>query len=122
MALTSTRRESTTGPAQRFRRSVRDGDAPACLTGGVLDLSGGAGPPSSWPCALHDPPTATAAAPEQGLLQKGSFPGSYLLPGTHVSVRVGGYLEVDVIHDFNAIGSGDSFDPRTMVSFRFVLP
>ena len=63
---------------------------------------------------LHDPPAATAAAPEQGLLQKGSFPGSYLLPGTQVSVRVGGYLKVDVIHDFDAIGSEDSFDPRTI--------
>ena len=67
---------------------------------------------------LHGPPGAYAAAREQRLLQKGSFPGSFLLPGTEVSVRVGGYLKVDVIHDFDAIGSEDSFNPVTIPTDR----
>lgn len=54
------------------------------------------------------------AAKDEGLLKKGSFPGSYLVPGTSVSFKFGGYLKVDVIHDFNPVASEDSFDPRTI--------
>lgn len=68
--------------------------------------------------APQQPPPQTPpppqAPPDGGLLQKGSFPGSYLLPGTEVSVKVGGYIKVDVIHDFNAIADDDSFDPATI--------
>src|SRR5262245_65803143 len=28
--------------------------------------------------------------------------------------KVGGYVKVDLIHDFDAIGSADTFDPRTI--------
>ena len=31
-----------------------------------------------------------------------------------LKVRLGGYVKVDLIHDFNAIGSTQSFDPRTI--------
>jgi len=30
------------------------------------------------------------------------------------TLKVGGYVKVDLIHDFDAIGSQDSFDPRTI--------
>jgi len=30
------------------------------------------------------------------------------------TVKIGGYVKVDLIHDFDAIGSKDSFDPRTI--------
>lgn len=30
------------------------------------------------------------------------------------SIKLGGYIKVDVIHDFDEIGSEDSFDPRTI--------
>jgi hypothetical protein len=60
------------------------------------------------------PPAKPPPAADEGLLKKGSFAGSYLLPGTSVSVKVGGYLKLDVIHDFDAIGSEDSFDPTTI--------
>ena len=60
------------------------------------------------------PQPAPEAKADDALLKPGSFKGSYLLPGTTVSVKVGGYLKLDVIHDFDAIGSEDSFDPRTI--------
>ena len=52
-------------------------------------------------------PQASSAAPTErpkGLqTQIGDF-----------SVKLGGYIKVDLIHDFDAIGSTDSFDPRTI--------
>lgn len=64
-------------------------------------------------CCLQGAPEA-APAKEEGLLQKGSFPGSYRVSGSDVSFKFGGYFKLDVIHDFDAIGSEDSFDPRTI--------
>jgi hypothetical protein len=36
----------------------------------------------------------------QGPLGSGSFPGSMLVPGTNTSLRIGGYVKLDVIDDF----------------------
>jgi hypothetical protein len=67
--------------------------------------------PANPPADAQQPAKPPA---DEGLLKKGSFPRSYLLPGTDVSVKVGGYLKVDVVHDFDAIGKDDAFDPRTI--------
>jgi hypothetical protein len=40
---------------------------------------------------------------------KGSFPGSFLVPGTDLSLKLGGRVKLDAIHDFDAIGSTDRF-------------
>src|SRR5258708_5811279 len=37
-----------------------------------------------------------------GFFAKGSFPGSYKIPGTNTSLRLGGYAKLDIIHDLNA--------------------
>lgn len=37
------------------------------------------------------------------------FPGSIRIPNTNISIQVGGFAQVDVIKDFNRIGSPDSF-------------
>jgi hypothetical protein len=40
---------------------------------------------------------------------EGDFPGSLTIPGTNISVQVGGFAQLDAITDTNAIGSKDSF-------------
>jgi len=40
---------------------------------------------------------------------EGTFPGSITLPGTNISIQIGGFVQVDAIADGNAIGSKDSF-------------
>jgi hypothetical protein len=42
-------------------------------------------------------------------IAEGDFPGSIRIPGTNVSLQVGGFVQVDAITDSNAIGSKDSF-------------
>ena len=61
--------------------------------------------PASAPPAGQDPaPAQQPKAKPKGLeTQIGDF-----------KVKLGGYVKVDLIHDFNEIGSTDSFDPRTI--------
>jgi hypothetical protein len=40
---------------------------------------------------------------------EGNFPGSITIPGTNVSIQIGGFVQLDAITDTNAIGSKDSF-------------
>ncbi len=40
---------------------------------------------------------------------EGDFPGSIVLPGTNISLQVGGFVQLDAITDTNRIGSKDSF-------------
>lgn len=44
----------------------------------------------------------------------GDFPGSFKLPGTDLSVKIGGYVKADLIHDFDDIGSEDLFVTSTI--------
>jgi hypothetical protein len=65
--------------------------------------------PAAPPAAPATAPATTAqqelpATPPQGLQWT---VGDY-------TVKLGGYVKVDLIHDFNEIGSTDSFDPRTI--------
>jgi hypothetical protein len=39
----------------------------------------------------------------------GEFPGSFAIPDTDVRVKLGGYAKLDMIHDFNGMGSTDNF-------------
>ncbi len=45
---------------------------------------------------------------------EGSFPGSILIPGTDFSVKFGGRIKADAIHDFDAIGNTDAFKTSTI--------
>ena len=56
--------------------------------------------------------TATAAllagmtgAHAQGAPGAGSYPGSFLIPGTNTSFSVGGYVKADYNYDFSAMSS-----------------
>jgi hypothetical protein len=40
---------------------------------------------------------------------QGDFPGSFTIPGTNMSIQVGGFVQLDAITDSNTIGSKDSF-------------
>ena len=63
------------------------------------------GPGAQQPGAGAQQPAATqpAAAPKGLQFQVGD-----------ATVKFGGYVKVDLIHDFDQIGSQDSFDPRTI--------
>ena len=66
----------------------------------------------------YDNESVANPIPPDGLVREpvcqGDFPHSILIPGTDVSVKVGGYGKVDLIHDFNAIGDADVFDTTTI--------
>ncbi len=42
------------------------------------------------------------------------FDGTFDVPGSESSLRIGGFLQADVIYDFDAIGSEDNFNPTTI--------
>lgn len=52
---------------------------------------------------------AVASALDEAPSFAGSFPGSFLIPGTDLSIKVGGRFKLDAIHDFDAIGTTDEF-------------
>lgn len=41
---------------------------------------------------------------------KKKLDGTFEIPGTEATLKVGGYVKLDLIHDFDAIGSEDKFD------------
>lgn len=52
-------------------------------------------------------PAAAPPAPEN-VVTGGDYPGSFKVPGTNTSVKIGGYVKGDLIYDVNA-DTGDSF-------------
>ncbi len=42
------------------------------------------------------------------------FDGTFKIPKSKVTVKLGGFVDVVMIHDFDAIGSEDTFDPTTI--------
>lgn len=42
------------------------------------------------------------------------FDGTIEIPDSEVTITLGGYVKLDMIHDFDAIGSTDTFDPSTI--------
>lgn len=63
--------------------------------------------------------TATGTAPakkqdDKKYLEQGILPASIKLPGTDISMRIGGYVKVDVNHDFQAIGNQSQFATNTI--------
>lgn len=65
-----------------------------------------------------DPKHGTA--PEYGrfqddaLVRKGDFFGSIEVPGTGVSIRFGGYVNLDIVHDFDSLGFAEFVVPTTI--------
>src|SRR5688572_659404 len=45
---------------------------------------------------------------------EGDFPGSIRFPGTNISIQVGGFTQLDMLFDFDRIGSRDNFIVRTI--------
>lgn len=72
-------------------------------------------PGESHPAAeasLRNVPVRQEPANEDAL--KGSFPGSIRIPGTSLSLKFGGRIKLDAIHDFDAIGDTDAFKTSTI--------
>jgi hypothetical protein len=71
---------------------------------------------SAAPAAAVGPPAMTEAAAGaqstgQKVVEEGIFPKSIRIPGTDLSLGIGGYVKLDVVQDFSAIG--DAFEFRT---------
>lgn len=66
--------------------------------------------------SLQRLPTCDEVTSEHWLdvVQPGDFPHSVRIPGTSLSVKLGGFFKGDVIHDFNAIDSKDNFATLTI--------
>lgn len=77
--------------------------------------------PAASAAATAAPPAAALAGPtvkvpaplpgqkEQELVTSGSFPGSWRLPGTDLSMRLYGFAKLDFIYDFRDVGAEDVF-------------
>lgn len=50
----------------------------------------------------------------QKVVEEGLFPASFKIPGTDVSVAIGGYVKVDFIQDFKAMGNVDDFQTNSI--------
>lgn len=76
----------------------------ACAQLGAQEPAPASGtPPPSQPPPQTQQPQQPAPAPKGLQWQVGDY-----------TVKLGGYIKVDLIHDFDEIGSTDSFDPRTI--------
>lgn len=53
--------------------------------------------------------TTPADLDQKKYVAEGNFPGSITIPGTNVSIQIGGFVQLDAIVDTNTIGSKDSF-------------
>ena len=47
-------------------------------------------------------------------MEEGLFPKSIKIPGTDLSLAIGGYVKVDYIQDFDGIGEPTSSRPNTI--------
>ncbi len=54
-----------------------------------------------------------AAPPSPDVVVKGELPGSFRIPGTNTSLKIGGYARLDVVKDFNGGESGAIGLPQT---------
>jgi hypothetical protein len=66
-------------------------------------------PPAAAPAAVpsETPPAQTGSK----VVEQGLFPRSFAIPGTDLSLAIGGYVKVDFIQDFSGIG--DAFEFKT---------
>ncbi len=79
----------------------------------ILQSARGAAAQSPAPAATEPaPPVAAQTAPK--VVEEGAFPTSIKIPGTDVSLAIGGYIKVDFIQDFSAIGDTNEFKVSTI--------
>lgn len=67
--------------------------------------------------ALHPAASAQESKPapkKPNVLEEGIIPGSIRLPGTDLSLKIGGYVKVDFIQDFDPIGNVYQFKTDTI--------
>jgi hypothetical protein len=80
----------------------------ACLIAGTGIASAGQGPATGGDGQAPPQP----AGPK--VVEEGVFPKSIKIPGTDLSLAIGGYVKVDFIQDFNAIGDAYEFKTNTI--------
>lgn len=73
--------------------------ASVALLAGVAHAQMG-GTPQVCTTTLNSPAHQNCVMPTASAPGGGSFPGSFLVPGTNTSFAVHGYIQVDAVHDF----------------------
>lgn len=88
--------------------------AALCLISSVSSAQESAPPPTvpAGESPPSNPPTAQPAGPKA--VESGLFPASIKIPGTDVSFAIGGYVKVDFIQDFKAMGNVDDFQTNSI--------
>lgn len=81
------------------------------LIGSTMTGSTETSPPTAAHAAASPGSADSIATTEQETpgVRAGSFPGSIQIPGTDLSIKFGGFVKLDLIHDFDAIGDTDAF-------------
>ena len=77
----------------------------------IDQLAQGAIPPSRISPGIA-PAMGTEPVPGQAIIG-GSFPRSFLVPGTDTSIRVGGYIDITGLYFFNGANSANPGNPTT---------
>lgn len=64
----------------------------------------------------EDPKAAASAAKQDGpkFVEQGIIPHSFKIPGTDLSMKIGGYIKADFIQDFDGIGNRSQFATNTI--------
>ncbi len=58
---------------------------------------------------------STAAVPQdKKFLEEGIIPHSFRIPGTELSLKLGGYIKADFVQDFDGIGNRSQFSTNTI--------
>jgi hypothetical protein len=74
----------------------------------------GPGAPGGYPTGGSAPTPAYGAAPVPGTpVGGGSFPRSFLIPGTDTSIRVGGFIDLTGLYFFQGANSGNPGTPSS---------
>ena len=74
----------------------------------------GPGAPGGYPTGGSAPPSAFGAAPIPGQpIAGGSFPRSFLIPGTDTSIRVGGFIDYTGLYYFQGQSSSNPGNPSS---------
>ena len=73
-------------------------------------------PAAESSAASDDADTAPAYGrfPDDALVTTGDFPGSLHIPKLDISVRIGGFVRTDIVHDPDSLGFPDVVNPRTI--------
>lgn len=104
---------------QALEKRVAELEGPAPPQPGPAPRVAPASPPGAGGPAKGEAPVAEVGRfPDDAVVRVGAFDRAYMIPGTALSMRVGGFVQADGIYDTAQVGSPDSFLARTIAVGR----